>query len=128
MGGVTFVPLRRSNRETAGVAGGDTIEVTLTLDTAPRTVTPPTDLVAAIHAAGLEAAWAKQSYTRQREAAEAVEGAKKPETRARRIKAARSEEHTSELQSLMRTQYAVFCLKNKTTSSRHIHEIRITDS
>src|SRR3546814_2976952 len=26
----------------------------------------------------------------------------------------RSEEHTSELQSLMRTSYAVFCLKNKT--------------
>src|SRR3546814_9530517 len=30
----------------------------------------------------------------------------------------RSEEHTSELQSLMRTSYAVFCLKKK-TSSRH---------
>src|SRR3546814_2859813 len=29
--------------------------------------------------------------------------------------AARSEEHTSELQSLMRISYAVFCLKNKTT-------------
>src|SRR3546814_5494864 len=28
----------------------------------------------------------------------------------------RSEEHTSELQSLMRISYAVFCLKNKTTS------------
>src|SRR3546814_10588687 len=27
--------------------------------------------------------------------------------------AARSEEHTSELQSLMRTSYAVFCLKKK---------------
>src|SRR3546814_4488997 len=27
----------------------------------------------------------------------------------------RSEEHTSELQSLMRTSYAVFCLKSKTT-------------
>src|SRR3546814_4822249 len=27
--------------------------------------------------------------------------------------AKRSEEHTSELQSLMRTSYAVFCLKNK---------------
>src|SRR3546814_10390147 len=27
---------------------------------------------------------------------------------------ARSEEHTSELQSLMRSSYAVFCLKNKT--------------
>src|SRR3546814_2089952 len=30
-----------------------------------------------------------------------------------RADAARSEEHTSELQSLMRTSYAVFCLKNK---------------
>src|SRR3546814_2888510 len=29
---------------------------------------------------------------------------------------ARSEEHTSELQSLMRTSYAVFCLKKKTTN------------
>src|SRR3546814_9057531 len=28
----------------------------------------------------------------------------------------RSEEHTSELQSLMRTSYAVFCLKKKTKS------------
>src|SRR3546814_10373211 len=28
-------------------------------------------------------------------------------------KCARSEEHTSELQSLMRISYAVFCLKNK---------------
>src|SRR3546814_6372556 len=32
-----------------------------------------------------------------------------------RWRAARSEEHTSELQSLMRTSYAVFCLKKKTT-------------
>src|SRR3546814_4121498 len=30
---------------------------------------------------------------------------------------ARSEEHTSELQSLMRISYAVFCLKNKKTES-----------
>src|SRR3546814_5291144 len=29
--------------------------------------------------------------------------------------AARSEEHTSELQSLLRISYAVFCLKTKTT-------------
>src|SRR3546814_5095103 len=31
------------------------------------------------------------------------------------IEASRSEEHTSELQSLMRISYAVFCLKKKTT-------------
>src|SRR3546814_5700354 len=31
----------------------------------------------------------------------------------------RSEEHTSELQSLMRISYAVFCLKKKTTIQQH---------
>src|SRR3546814_2712433 len=34
--------------------------------------------------------------------------------------AARSEEHTSELQSLMRISYAVFCLKKKTNTHTHI--------
>src|SRR3546814_5041376 len=34
----------------------------------------------------------------------------------------RSEEHTSELQSLMRTSYAVFCLKKKKI---HTHSVRI---
>src|SRR3546814_4547226 len=32
----------------------------------------------------------------------------------------RSEEHTSELQSLMRSSYAVFCLKKKNTNVQHI--------
>src|SRR3546814_10187544 len=31
----------------------------------------------------------------------------------------RSEEHTSELQSLMRISYAVFCLKKKTNIKKH---------
>src|SRR3546814_4659999 len=35
------------------------------------------------------------------------------ELRAARLGSLRSEEHTSELQSLMRISYAVFCLKNK---------------
>src|SRR3546814_5015754 len=33
----------------------------------------------------------------------------------------RSEEHTSELQSLMRISYAVFCLKNKNITHKQIH-------
>src|SRR3546814_1157693 len=33
--------------------------------------------------------------------------------------AQRSEEHTSELQSLMRISYAVFCLNKKTNTTRH---------
>src|SRR3546814_8531102 len=38
---------------------------------------------------------------------------------------ARSEEHTSELQSLMRISYAVFCLKQKTNkkTSKHTHHM-----
>src|SRR3546814_2445492 len=35
--------------------------------------------------------------------------------------ATRSEEHTSELQSLMRISYAVFCLKNKKTTNTIIN-------
>src|SRR3546814_5428903 len=34
--------------------------------------------------------------------------------------ASRSEEHTSELQSLMRISYAVFCLKTQKKNRRHI--------
>src|SRR3546814_2022893 len=36
-----------------------------------------------------------------------------------RVKTLRSEEHTSELQSLMRISYAVFCLKKKIIQSRN---------
>src|SRR3546814_3905505 len=36
----------------------------------------------------------------------------------------RSEEHTSELQSLMRISYAVFCLKKKTNIQLHINKIK----
>src|SRR3546814_1296434 len=41
------------------------------------------------------------------------------------LREARSEEHTSELQSLMRISYAVFCLKKKKNTSQPI-TIRIT--
>src|SRR3546814_10371346 len=34
----------------------------------------------------------------------------------------RSEEHTSELQSLMRISYAVFCLKKKNKHTRRVHK------
>src|SRR3546814_2774742 len=37
----------------------------------------------------------------------------------RRTARDRSEEHTSELQSLMRNSYAVFCLKKKTTTNHY---------
>src|SRR3546814_2585087 len=39
----------------------------------------------------------------------------------------RSEEHTSELQSLMRISYAVFCLKKK-TSKNHINYHKLSNT
>src|SRR3546814_11691363 len=44
-----------------------------------------------------------------------------PPCSSRSINRIRSEEHTSELQSLMRNSYAVFCLKKKTHRKMHIH-------
>src|SRR3546814_7489168 len=39
------------------------------------------------------------------------------------VRGRRSEEHTSELQSLMRISYAVFCLKKKTKLTRNTYHI-----
>src|SRR3546814_3577147 len=46
--------------------------------------------------------------------------------RGREHQTARSEEHTSELQSLMRISYAVFCLKKKKTPQQPITTQPIT--
>lgn len=64
------------------------MKVTLELDLEPRVVTPPKDLVSALRKAGALEKFEKLAFTHQREHVEAIEGAKKPETRARRIEAA----------------------------------------
>src|SRR3546814_4978626 len=50
-----------------------------------------------------------------------------PPQRLPLVAAERSEEHTSELQSLMRISYAVFCLKKKNGDNTR-DNVRITDS
>ncbi len=86
MGGDPFIPFRASHREAAGLQGGETLEVRLELDTDERVVKPPSDLAKALKAAPPAwDRWQELSYTHQREHAEAVEQAKSPETRARRI-------------------------------------------
>src|SRR3546814_2009317 len=47
-----------------------------------------------------------------------------PEKRCQKSSPCRSEEHTSELQSLMRSSYAVFCLKNK-KANHELHLIHV---
>jgi len=89
MGGPPFIPLRKSNREAAGLEGNETLEVRLELDTGKREVKPPADFVKAVKAAPPAwERWRELSYTHHREYVEALAGAKKPETRARRMESA----------------------------------------
>ncbi|MGW3346496.1 YdeI/OmpD-associated family protein [Nonomuraea rubra] len=86
MGGRYLVPLSAENRQGCGVAAGDEIEVEVTLDTAPREVTVPDDLAAALDAAPeAKKFFESLSYSRKRWHVLNVEGAKKPETRQRRV-------------------------------------------
>src|SRR3546814_6623049 len=52
--------------------------------------------------------------------------ARRRHDRRRPHRQGRSEEHTSELQSLMRISYAVFCLKKKTNSHSHLRQIMVS--
>jgi uncharacterized protein YdeI (YjbR/CyaY-like superfamily) len=85
-GGKSYVGVRRSHREAAKLAPGQRVRVVIELDEAPRTVTPPKELAAVLAKdKNARAAWEALSFTHQREHAEAIEDAKKPETRARRV-------------------------------------------
>ncbi len=86
MGGKFIFVVNRELRAAAGVKGGDTVSFTMERDDEPRTITPPPDLAAALGAnPAAQKAWDKLSYTHRREHVEHVEGAKRPETRERRI-------------------------------------------
>src|SRR3546814_5885868 len=58
----------------------------------------------------------------------AVMGGQRRRMRRLQHQMARSEEHTSELQSLMRISYAVFCLKKKTNMKQTTTPTSPTDS
>ncbi len=89
MGGRHVLGFRRELAERAKVAVGDTVKLTLELDEAPRTVEVPAELAAALRKnAAAKRAWEALSYSHQREHAEAIAAAKKPETRARRVEKA----------------------------------------
>jgi uncharacterized protein YdeI (YjbR/CyaY-like superfamily) len=88
MGGQFMLPLAKEHREGAKVKGGDKVEVDLTLDTAPREVEAPKDLASALKKAGLTKEFAALSFTHRKEHVRAIEEAKQPETRLRRIEKA----------------------------------------
>jgi len=83
--GEAYVGVRREIQEKPGVTIGKPIEITLTLDDAPRVVELPADLATTLKTAGLAEAFRKFSFTHQREYVAAIDEAKRPETRVKRI-------------------------------------------
>jgi Bacteriocin-protection, YdeI or OmpD-Associated/Domain of unknown function (DUF1905) len=89
MGGKFLLPLAKEHRQKAGVKDVDEkVEITLELDTAPREVDVPKDLAAALKKAGLTKDFAALAFTHRKEHVRAIEEAKAPETRLRRIEKA----------------------------------------
>jgi len=86
MGGRFLVGVSAENRQKAGVAAGDEIEVDLVLDEAPREIEVPADLAAALDAApAARTFFDGLSSSLKRYHVEQVTGAKTDETRQRRI-------------------------------------------
>jgi bacteriocin resistance YdeI/OmpD-like protein/uncharacterized protein DUF1905 len=86
MGGEFLVGLSRAVREEAGVAAGDTVDVALELDMAPREVDVPPALADALAGdAEARAAYDRLAFTHRKEFARWIEEAKREETRARRV-------------------------------------------
>lgn len=85
MHGRYIMVVPKSFRDAANIKGGETITVEMEKDAAPRVVEIPEDLQEALQKADLTKAFGKLSYTHQKEHVNAVNEAKKEETRIRRI-------------------------------------------
>lgn len=85
MGDAFWLGMSNADRDAAGVAAGQVLDLEITVDDAPRTIDLPEEL------APVAAAWGKLSYSNQRRIAESIAGAKKPETRAARVEKAITE-------------------------------------
>lgn len=86
MGGSYWIGVSAEHRAGSGVAAGDIRDVTVEVDDAPRIVTLPDDLAAALGAdPAARAFYDTLSYTNQNTYATWVTDAKKPQTRADRV-------------------------------------------
>ncbi len=89
MGGAYMVGVSAEHRKGAGVEGGDVIEVTLALDTAPRVAEVPESLLSALIAnPQAKAAFEALSYSKKQGITLPIKDAKTEETRERRIEKA----------------------------------------
>ena len=89
MRGRELLGLSNANRKAAGVATGDEAEVEVEIAAEPRVVAEPADFARALDADPVaRAAYDRLSDSHKREHALAIESAKKPQTRIRRIEKA----------------------------------------
>jgi len=84
-GGEFYIGLRKEVKAGVGAEPGENVKVEMKLDEAPRTVTVPRDLARALSKARLRPVFDKLAYSHRREYIEWIEGAKKSETRERRV-------------------------------------------
>jgi Bacteriocin-protection, YdeI or OmpD-Associated/Domain of unknown function (DUF1905) len=86
MGGKFMIPLSAAHRAASGLKAGDKIAVTLELETEPRTVEIPADLLAALSKkTSIKAAFDALAPSKRKECVRQVVEAKAQETRERRI-------------------------------------------
>ncbi|HEU4349700.1 MAG TPA: YdeI/OmpD-associated family protein [Actinoplanes sp.] len=85
-GGQVCLGVHKATRQAAGVEFGDTVDVRLRRDERPRRLDVPEDLVAALAAdPAAAAAFERLSFSHRREYVEWITGAKRPDTRTRRV-------------------------------------------
>ena len=85
MGGCWALGILKGIRTQLGKGDADSVTVTVERDTAERTVDVPADLAGALAEAGLREAFDTLSYSHRREQVNAINDAKQPGTRIRRI-------------------------------------------
>lgn len=85
MGGENLAGLSKAARATLGVEVGQTVDVVIRRDDAPREVEVPPALVEVLGSAGLRAAFDALAPSRRKEHARSVADAKGDDTRARRV-------------------------------------------
>jgi Bacteriocin-protection, YdeI or OmpD-Associated/Domain of unknown function (DUF1905) len=88
-GGRSYVGFRKEIQEAAGIRLGDRVRVRIEPDLEPREIEVPEDLARALGKdRAASEAFDRLSYTHRREYVQWVAGAKKPETRQRRVQKA----------------------------------------
>jgi hypothetical protein len=86
MGGRFLIPVSAEVRAAASVSAGDELDIEIEPDSGPREIVVPPDLAAALKAdAEASRFFDTLSYSHKRWYVLPIEGAKSPETRARRV-------------------------------------------